>query len=854
MRLGRSKVCLLGALLLGSVQGCFCNGPLPLVAPVLTGVVQSSVVTLKFDGVGQCQSAVMTQSRLLDAAAKLGIYDPTQLAAADDLLKCLTLGQETALTSKLFVVLEAVTQDAGTITVTLRFNKRNDGGQLIATASIQIVLAGLGSDQDGNTTVDSVTVVGSDGEGHEVFRDDLGPETLIAIAEDRAPTAVAEASSVQANAGQLIVLSAANSVDPDGDAITFHWEQTAGEAVTLSGAELAQSTFTAPELNADSTLTFQVTVNDGTLSSTATVAIAVRHVNHTPLAKVGAAMTVDPGDTVTLDASSSSDPDGDALTFAWTTRPGTTIILANSAIATPSFIAPAVTEDTILEFEVTVSDGSKSASEIARVVVAGPPSILKLIPADASFVVASTNMLQSLQQITTWVQAPALPIPEEMRGALGRPAVVFGRASDQLMVIVLEWTRSEFVAYLNANVEAVSETDEGDGVTSLGESSMKTYVAEASPGLLVLAPTKAAVLAVRGGSFSILEKLDLSWLKGFKAGGVLLYDDTQSSSPLQPLLSALPSIGGNAETDARCLVLNPALGTLTSWQRLKAGSSSLQRLAGYQQTTGTKLLGLPDEPALLAVGGLQDAPLLGLMAGMTSLPAELSSGLTSLRSLHPITAVSVTELSGGDAGLLGFAQTATVDDADQYITVLSGIVSDLDQMAGGVTPGGFATFEPSTTDVPGRIVYIMSLAPAVMNGSPLETALFGAETMRVRIAKVDARHVVFTIGGGSARLVQMVDAVAAGTAPMAARPLIADSEALLPATNIVECHFAPAQMSKLMYDIGQAAGTISGTDPGAATSVLGLSFGRDGNSGRLDIAMPAGFLPNLEILGALGIF
>lgn len=133
-------------------------------------------------------------------------------------------------------------------------------------------------------------------------------------------------------------------------------------------------------------------------------------------------------------------------------------------------------------------------------------------------------------------------------------------------------------------------------------------------------------------------------------------------------------------------------------------------------------------------------------------------------------------------------------------------------------------------------------------------ALFGTETARVRIAKVDARHVVFTMGGGSARLVQMLDAVAAGTAPLGARSLIAGSAALLPTTNILECYFVPGQMAKFMYDFGQAAGAGSGTDPGAATSVLGLTFGRDGNSARLDIAMPAGLLPNLDILEALNIF
>ncbi len=62
-----------------------------------------------------------------------------------------------------------------------------------------------------------------------------------------------------------MTLDGSGSSDPNGDSLTYQWTQTAGPAVTLSSATAAKPTFTAPATAA--TLTFQLVVNDGTLSS-----------------------------------------------------------------------------------------------------------------------------------------------------------------------------------------------------------------------------------------------------------------------------------------------------------------------------------------------------------------------------------------------------------------------------------------------------------------------------------------------------------------------------------------------------------------------------------------------------------
>jgi hypothetical protein len=70
--------------------------------------------------------------------------------------------------------------------------------------------------------------------------------------------------STTVNKGILVTLDGSGSTDPDGGTISsYTWVQTTGSpTLTLSGANTAQATFTAPSLMADTTFTFQLTVTD----------------------------------------------------------------------------------------------------------------------------------------------------------------------------------------------------------------------------------------------------------------------------------------------------------------------------------------------------------------------------------------------------------------------------------------------------------------------------------------------------------------------------------------------------------------------------------------------------------------
>jgi hypothetical protein len=58
-------------------------------------------------------------------------------------------------------------------------------------------------------------------------------------------------------------LSGLGSSDPDGDTLAFSWKQTQGPTVVLNNPSSATPSFTAPEVDDDTVLMFELTVNDG---------------------------------------------------------------------------------------------------------------------------------------------------------------------------------------------------------------------------------------------------------------------------------------------------------------------------------------------------------------------------------------------------------------------------------------------------------------------------------------------------------------------------------------------------------------------------------------------------------------
>ena len=163
-----------------------------------------------------------------------------------------------------------------------------------------------------------------------------------------------------------VTLDASSSSDSDGSITSFSWQQTSGSPnVNLSGAETSRATFTAPDVNADTLLTFRVTVtdNDGATSSD-TVTITVLKVNQQPVIDIPDNINAIGNEVVTLDGSNSEDPDGSIVSYEWQQVSGSIVTITNSNQAVASFTAPNTDTNLVFMLTVTDDDGASNSENI----------------------------------------------------------------------------------------------------------------------------------------------------------------------------------------------------------------------------------------------------------------------------------------------------------------------------------------------------------------------------------------------------------------------------------------------------------------------------------------------------------
>ena len=284
----------------------------------------------------------------------------------------------------------------------------------------------------------------------------------------------ADAGPDQTVQGGSTVRLSGNATDPDADALTYEWTHDSILNITLADAASLSTTFIAPAVHANATITFTLTASDAAANTTDSVRItitpaaappaiptnlraapaifsatltwddpnddtitgykilyripatqpnlhtlvndtgsarttyAVQNLepgtayifriiaisehgesersgpagastlqNNPPVSDAGPDQTVRPGQTTMLNGTASYDPNGHAISYAWNQTSGPVISLSGHDTASPTFEAPAVTNHTVLTFQLTISDGRLISNDTVDITIQPdrPPTI-----------------------------------------------------------------------------------------------------------------------------------------------------------------------------------------------------------------------------------------------------------------------------------------------------------------------------------------------------------------------------------------------------------------------------------------------------------------------------------------------
>jgi PKD repeat protein len=175
---------------------------------------------------------------------------------------------------------------------------------------------------------------------------------------------------------ESLAFDASTSTDPDNDPLTFTW--AFGDGATATGATASHSYAASGSFNV------QLTVDDGrghSASVTRTVTVGVPS-NRPPVAVIGGPYLGEVGVPVVFSGTGSSDPDGDALVFAWSfgdQGTGTGATPSHSYTSTGTYTVTL----TVTDSHQATSNSATTSVTITAPVDRAPPLVALMAPTQA---------------------------------------------------------------------------------------------------------------------------------------------------------------------------------------------------------------------------------------------------------------------------------------------------------------------------------------------------------------------------------------------------------------------------------------------------------------------------------------
>ena len=373
----------------------------------------------------------------------------------------------------------------------------------------------------GDTAI-SVTVTAEDGTTTQTYA------VTVTRAEELAVTVTADPSTV--NGGGTVQLrrpgrprtppgrTSSTVTGTVGD-VTYAWTSSGGG--TFTNASAANTRWTAPAAaTADQTVTLTLTVTDTVGETAFSTDVTVRE-NQPPTVVLGGIATeIGGGVTLSLFVSTATDPEGDTLTYAWTSDGGGSF---DDAGALETFwTAPDATDaDQTVMLTLTVTDdgaGARSASVTVVVTVKAQSQLAVMVTADPTTVNGGGTV-----QLGTTVTGPVGTVYYNWESSFGTfssttaPNPVWtappARASDLAYTLALEVRDSAGSAFADVRITVrgnqapeVSLETTPTHVDGGDEVSLTAAVTDPEGDGLTYAWTSSA-----GGSFDDAGALDTTW-------------------------------------------------------------------------------------------------------------------------------------------------------------------------------------------------------------------------------------------------------------------------------------------------------------------------------------------------------